>query len=377
MLAGGDTSHGLKQQYMRLLRWLSVGEIRSRNQESKTGAEGQVFYPRSTVSFSILIFLDQFIVSLKCLSFEHMESIESLWHYYKLTNKEIPKDLLASGACTSHFNVLESISCSATLPFTRRNYYKICLLTNDIDFQTEDGEFKIKGPSIIFCNPEIKYAVLKRYTSEDQHGFICLFNDEYLTGDISTPLKRLFSLFSKSGYPYLSLEHVDYERFSRLFSLMVEEYSGSFEYRKEVLDGLLRIIIFESIKIFNNRCPKVKALESEDRLVRNFLKLLDSQFPIDSPNNVILLKSPSDFADKLNVHTNHLNHILKVSTGRSTSNLIYQRIVAEAVDLLKHSEWRISDIGYSLGFEYPQHFSNFLKKYTGSSPMSYRKKQIL
>jgi len=301
-----------------------------------------------------------------------MESIESLWHYYKLTNKEIPKDLLCSKGETSHFNVLESIACSATLPFVRRDYYKICLLTNDMDFQTEEGEFKIKGPSIVFCNTEIKYAVLKRYTSEDQHGFICLFNEEYLSADIKTPLIRLFSLFTNSGYPYLTLTKADYEKFSRLFSLMVQEYAGSFEYRKEMLNSLLRLIIFESIKIFNFRCPDVKKLESEDRLVRNFMKLLDSQFPIDSPNNIISLKAPSDFADKLNVHINHLNHILKVGTGKSTSNLIYQRIVSEAIDLLKYSDWSISDIGYSLGFEYPQHFSNFLKRYTGHSPRNYR-----
>lgn len=305
-----------------------------------------------------------------------MEQSESLWHYYKSTNKEIPEDLLLSKGSTSHFNVLESVACSGTLPFVRRDYYKICLLNNDMDFQTEEGEVRIKGPSIIFCNTEKKYAVLKKYNTEDHHGYICLFNEGYLSGDIKSPLNRLFALFTNEGYPYLTLSQEEFERFSKLFALMVQEYKGQFEYRKEVLNSLLRLVLFESIKIFNRKCPKVRMLEAEDRLVRSFMNLLDSQFPIDSPKNVISYKSPADFADKLNVHINHLNHSLKTGTGKSTSKLIYERIISEAIDLLKYSDWSIADIAFSLGFEYPQHFSNFLKRFTGNTPRNYRKQQL-
>lgn len=306
-----------------------------------------------------------------------MEAIESLWHYYKLTNKAVPADLSSSNGDTSHFNILESVSCSATLPFIRRDYYKICLLTADLDFQTEKEEFKIKGPSIVFCNTETKYAVLKRYPTENQHGFICLFNEEFLSTDLKAPLNRLFSLLSNSRFTFLNLKNTDYQKLSNLFSSMLQEYAGNFEYKKEVLKGLLRLIIFESIRIFNSKCPNVRKLELEDRLVRNFLKLLDCQFPIDSPKNVLSLKSPADFADQLNVHVNHLNHILKQSTGKATSKLIYERIISEAMNLLKYSDWSIADIGYSLGFEYPQHFSNFLKRNTGKSPRAFRDQKEL
>ena len=34
---------------------------------------------------------------------------------------------------------------------------------------------------------------------------------------------------------------------------------------------------------------------------------------------------------------------------------------------------QVSQIAYSLGFEYPQHFSKLFKAKTGMSPVSYRK----
>ena len=110
--------------------------------------------------------------------------------------------------------------------------------------------------------------------------------------------------------------------------------------------------------------------------MRGFMNLLDCQFPIASPKTVVALKTAADFADKLNIHTNHLNHCLKAHFGKSTSSLIQERIVAEAIELLRYSNWSIADIGYSLGFAYPQHFSSFLKRNSGYPPRYYRDMQM-
>jgi AraC-like DNA-binding protein len=88
---------------------------------------------------------------------------------------------------------------------------------------------------------------------------------------------------------------------------------------------------------------------------------------------VVRLRNPGDFAELLHVHVNHLNHTLRKLTGKSTSVIIQERILEEAKDLLKNSDWNISEIANSLGFEYVQHFSQFFKKYTQNSPGEYRK----
>jgi len=76
------------------------------------------------------------------------------------------------------------------------------------------------------------------------------------------------------------------------------------------------------------------------------------------------------------VHVNHLNRSVKEVTGKTTSEHIAARIVQEASALLTHTDWNISEIAYSLGFEYPSYFTLFFKKHTGVSPNRLREATV-
>jgi AraC-like DNA-binding protein len=84
------------------------------------------------------------------------------------------------------------------------------------------------------------------------------------------------------------------------------------------------------------------------------------------------LKSAKDFAARLSIHVNHLNKVLKENTGKTTTELISDRLIHEAKILLKETDWNISEIAYSLGFEELAHFSNFFKKQTTLTPIAFR-----
>jgi len=88
------------------------------------------------------------------------------------------------------------------------------------------------------------------------------------------------------------------------------------------------------------------------------------------------LKSPADYAHALSVHINHLNRSVKEATGKTTSTHIANRVAQEAKALLLHTNWNVSDIAYSLGFEYPSYFTNFFKKQTGMSPNQVRSSTV-
>jgi AraC-like DNA-binding protein len=108
------------------------------------------------------------------------------------------------------------------------------------------------------------------------------------------------------------------------------------------------------------------------RISALFSDLLERQFPIESPMQQVNLRTAIDFASQLSVHVNHLNKALKDATGKSTSELIAERLVQEAKALLKHTDWNVSEIGYCLGFQEPAHFNNFFKKKTQITPRSFR-----
>ena len=89
----------------------------------------------------------------------------------------------------------------------------------------------------------------------------------------------------------------------------------------------------------------------------------------------LALRSAKDYADRLAVHVNHLNKVLKEKTGKTTTGIISDRIAREAKILLKQTDWNISEISYSLGFDELAHFSNFFKKQTSFTPLGFRTHQ--
>lgn len=103
-----------------------------------------------------------------------------------------------------------------------------------------------------------------------------------------------------------------------------------------------------------------------------FLELLERQFPIESPQQKLNLRTAKDYADRLAVHVNHLNKVLKENIGKTTTEIISSRITQEAKILLRQTDWHVSEIAYSLGFEEVAHFSNFFKRQTSLSPAQFR-----
>jgi AraC-like DNA-binding protein len=102
------------------------------------------------------------------------------------------------------------------------------------------------------------------------------------------------------------------------------------------------------------------------------MELLERQFPVEDNHPKIGLRSASDYAEHLNVHVNHLNRAVKENTGKTTSQLIADRLVQEAKVLLKHSKWNVGEIAYALGFTEVTHFNNFFKKHVETSPLKFR-----
>jgi AraC-like DNA-binding protein len=111
------------------------------------------------------------------------------------------------------------------------------------------------------------------------------------------------------------------------------------------------------------------------RITHRFLQLLESQFPV-YPHDRFQLRRPADFAGRLGVHVNHLNAMVRKVTGQTTTEHITARKIAEAKQLLHHSDRTIAQISDLLGFDYPNHFNHFFKRSTGITPLTYKKMKI-
>ncbi|SFW52666.1 Helix-turn-helix domain-containing protein [Sinomicrobium oceani] len=298
-----------------------------------------------------------------------MEEKETLEQYYSRSFKKVPDDLLASSGSVAHFNIIKRQNCLQLLGFSRRDYYKVVLTRGNAVLYTEKGEVTIDRPSLFFSDRNIRYGW--KNIGDGHDGYICLFNEYFASAELRKAFRKLFLLFKDDMYPFLFLTDEQYHKLEQYFVLMRNEYCDNFGYKNLMLRDLLNLVIYTGIKIKTSDHKEFPEVYPQD-LAERFMELLDNQFPVESPVTSLQAKTPARFADLLHVHVNHLNHSVKLQTGKTTSQLIRERVLTEAMSLLRYSDWRIYEIGNSLGFEYPQHFNSFFRKLTGTSPKQYR-----
>ena len=78
------------------------------------------------------------------------------------------------------------------------------------------------------------------------------------------------------------------------------------------------------------------------------------------------------FADKLCLSSNYFGDMFKKETGKSPQEYIQEKVIELAKERISGTADTVSQIAYSLGFQYPQHFWRLFKKRVGYTPSEYR-----
>lgn len=302
-----------------------------------------------------------------------METI-SLNDFYRDTVGFIPDGINRE---VGHFNVFEISEVRArikrkatpTMPYNRRAYYKISLICGRNKAEYADKVIDIEQYALLFATPKIPYHYLPQ--DDNQSGHFCIFTADFLIHTKSGMVLDELPLFKPGGYPVFQLTADQVEELTYIFRKMQKELTSEYAYKYD----LLRNYVLELIH-YGQKLQPATALypthTASARVSSLFIELLERQFPIESPDRKLALRTAKDYADRLSVHVNHLNKVLKENTGKTTTDLISSRIAQEAKILLRQTNWTISEIAYSLGFEEVAHFSNFFKKQTSLAPLAFR-----
>ncbi len=251
--------------------------------------------------------------------------------------------------------------------YSRRSFYKVTLVTGHSIIHYADRDIEVNGSALVFTNPSIQYYW--EMISEKQSGYMCIFTESFFHrfGNI-----RDFAVFQSAGAAVLPLSQGQAFKYEPLFLKMFIELQENYSYKYDLLRCLLLEVILEAQKAV----PLPERLFSDsnaaERIAGSFTELMERQFPIELTYQVLKLNSPAAFAAELNIHVNHLNKALKAIKGRTTSQLINERILQEARILLKSTNWTITEIAFSLGFGEANHFSAFFKSLTNTNPKAYR-----
>jgi len=295
-----------------------------------------------------------------------MASFMGLQKFLEATN--MPEQL---GQEAGQFNMfrVEDMNLPGHKPVTysRRDFYKVSLVTGESNIHYADHTVHIPGSVIVFTNPMIPFYWER--VAAQHSGFVCIFTGAFFN---SAGNVKDFDVLQYAGAGVLPVEGTQLALFSGLFEKMYAELQGNYHGKYDLCRNILMEIVHNAQKIQPGPGQPVAAGTAAERITGLFAELLERQFPVELTNQVIRLKTPSDFARQLNVHVNHLNKALRETTGQTTSQLVNGRILQEARLLLKSTDWTVNEIAWALGFKEPNHFSTFFKTMAGTTPKQFR-----
>ncbi|CAA7392458.1 helix-turn-helix domain-containing protein [Chryseobacterium fistulae] len=311
-----------------------------------------------------------------------MEKIQqtSLDDFYKEITAKLGKDIesiFPKGLHKEigHFNVfdiaqtIEKAKSTSEMPYNRRKYYKISLIRGKNRAEYADKVISIQKNALLFATPKVPY----HWIPEDLHqsGSFCVFTEDFFMKGKSYNTIENLPIFQPGNIPIFEIEDEMADEIEEIFKKIKTEIISDYIFKYD----LIRNYVLELIHYGQKLQPTTKLSTSNDsslRVVSLFIELLERQFPIEALDQRLQLKTAKDYADRLAVHVNYLNKKLKENIGKTTTEIIADRVIQESKILLKQTNWNISEISYALGFEEIAHFSNFFKKKTSLAPVEFR-----
>ena len=237
-----------------------------------------------------------------------------------------------------------------------------------------------EGATVFFNSP---FQVTSWDIAPNWTGYYLMFTKEFITR--SHHFNDLLSHF-----PFLKIEEAipfevdqkEVDDLLRIFEKVWAEYYGDNNDKFDMIEAWVILLLNFVKRSYHNQVEVAesdKIIKKADlKLLARYQALVESSFHQDSNIETFAnLHSTSYYADKLNVHPNHLNAIVKSLTSQTASQIIYHHIILKAKELLSQTDHSIKEIAYQLYFDTPNNFSTFFKKHTQETPNSYRKSSIL
>lgn len=246
----------------------------------------------------------------------------------------------------------------------KHDFYLAILFTkgsgiHEIDFTS----YNVKPGSLFFLNPgQTHHWIL----SQDIKGYIFFhtqaFYDLYYTQNHIHQFPFFYSMHSS---PVIYLNNTDSISITQLFKNVLKENKEDNLLKRDKTMTLIQEVYIESTRIYAQE-NDVDSVQHHSSYYTKFLKLeelIESLF--------ITEKSPSVYAEKLNMSPKHLNRITQAVAGKTATDVILDRVLLEAKKELILQYRNFNEIAYALGYEDYAYFSRLFKKKTAETPSEF------
>lgn len=202
------------------------------------------------------------------------------------------------------------------------------------------------------------------------NGWSIAFHPDLLKG---TSLHRTISQYHFFSYAVNEALHISQKERASITDMFLKlryELEQSVDkHSREILAAHLELLL-KYCQRFYERQFQTRAQENLD-LSSRLTEILDQYM---SDKSLLKMGPPNVgyCAKKLSLSPNYFGGLTRQLLGVSAQEFIQTYLIEVAKEKLGDKSLNINEIAFSLGFEYPNHFSRFFKNQTGIAPSEYK-----
>lgn len=251
-----------------------------------------------------------------------------------------------------------------TKPHKHNSYLAILFTKGSGRHEIDFNSYEIKPGSLFLLAPgQTHHWEL----SEDIDGYIFSHTANFYDLHYSHNRMQQFPFFySIQNTPFLALEKNNSELIEKLFQRLFDEYLNKKAFQHQLILSYIDIIYIEISRLYlDDNSQKIIKANSYSEKLQLFESLIEK--------NYIKEKSPSQYAEWMNISSKHLNRITKSVLDKTASEVITDRIILEAKRRVLHTKNNFSEVAFSLGYDDYAYFSKLFKKSSGFTPTGFLK----
>lgn len=250
------------------------------------------------------------------------------------------------------YSIMFKNYCSNHIRYGRKSY----------DFQ-EGSLICIAPKQVITMDNEIE-------KKEDMMGWGLFFHPDLLRGTSLGNKMKEYTFFS---YETSEALHLSEKEKQILYDCILKIENEL----QENIDNHSQNLIVTNIELLLNYCSRYYERQfitrkiSNSYIVAQVESLLMDYFKSEKQKENGL-PTVSYLAENIHLSASYLSDLLKKETGMNAQHHIHYFLIEEAKNILLNTNNSVSEVAYTLGFEYPQYFSKLFKQKTGKTPLEYK-----
>lgn len=221
---------------------------------------------------------------------------------------------------------------------------------------------------IISCFAPKQVSIVDKDFAFAKAGWILSIHPDFLrTYQLSRKMKS-FGFFDYDVNEALILSEDEQQSIEIIIGQIEKEYLMPIDrFSQDVIISALDLLFTHFNRYYNRQFVTRKSQSSE--LLNRVENILNTCFSDDGEQKI---PTPGYLASQLNMSSKYLSDCLKQLTGQTAQQLIHDKLIERAKDILATTQLSVSEIAYVLGFEYPQSFNKLFKNKTTLSPLEFR-----